>query len=253
MIDPTAAGTVKRPSADLCRPRGREALSAHPPAPVDDTPRGSLEQRTDNTSAPATFSPEAFRDESAPFPGRHRCSKSCSLAVPPLRVLRPAACPGGRTAGPGQLKPGWPDAVAAGLPVHDPAPDTASAGGSTQQGPVAPCAWVCLFTSSPADPDPPQETREPVLATCPKTDGPGARRLPTDRRQARPGPSPAVRGRRTRPPSSPPATSLADAPGIRLRRARVDAVAERDVALVLMHGPATVRDGPPSGPSRPPT
>ena len=29
----------------LARPRGREALSAHPPTPVDDTPRGSLEQR----------------------------------------------------------------------------------------------------------------------------------------------------------------------------------------------------------------
>ena len=47
MIDPTATGTVKRPSADLRRPRGREALSAHPPAPVDDTTTGSLEQRAD--------------------------------------------------------------------------------------------------------------------------------------------------------------------------------------------------------------
>ena len=47
MIDPTATGTVKPPSADLRRPRGREALSAHPPAPVDDTTTGSLEQRAD--------------------------------------------------------------------------------------------------------------------------------------------------------------------------------------------------------------
>ncbi len=37
--------TAKRPSADLRRPRGREAISTHPPAPVDDTPRGSLEQQ----------------------------------------------------------------------------------------------------------------------------------------------------------------------------------------------------------------
>ena len=41
MIDPMATGTVKRPAADLDRPRGREALSTHPPAPVDDTPRGA--------------------------------------------------------------------------------------------------------------------------------------------------------------------------------------------------------------------
>ena len=61
-----ATGTVKRPSANLHRPRGREALSAHPPTPVDDTPRGSLEQRADNTWAPATLlPPEAFSDEEA--------------------------------------------------------------------------------------------------------------------------------------------------------------------------------------------
>ena len=57
MIDPTATGTVKLPSADLRRPRGREAISAHPPAPVDDTTTGSLEQRAESTSAPATLSP----------------------------------------------------------------------------------------------------------------------------------------------------------------------------------------------------
>ena len=32
-----ATGTVKRPSADLRRRRAQEALSAHPPTPVDDT------------------------------------------------------------------------------------------------------------------------------------------------------------------------------------------------------------------------
>ena len=52
MIDPMATGTVKRPSADLRRPRGREALSTHPPTPVDDTPRGSLEQRAENDTDP---------------------------------------------------------------------------------------------------------------------------------------------------------------------------------------------------------
>ena len=49
-----AAGTVKPPPADLRRPRGREALPAHPPAPVDDTTSGRLERRAESTSAPAT-------------------------------------------------------------------------------------------------------------------------------------------------------------------------------------------------------
>ena len=52
MIDPMATATVKRPSADLRRPRGREALSAHPPAPVDLATRGSLEQRVENDTDP---------------------------------------------------------------------------------------------------------------------------------------------------------------------------------------------------------
>ena len=55
MIDPMATGTANRPSGDLRRPRGREALSAHPPTPVDGTTRGSLEQRAENTAAPATW------------------------------------------------------------------------------------------------------------------------------------------------------------------------------------------------------
>ena len=42
MIDPTATGTVERPSADLPRPRGREAPSAYPSAPVDDRTTGCL-------------------------------------------------------------------------------------------------------------------------------------------------------------------------------------------------------------------
>ena len=62
MIDPLATGTIKRPSADLRRPRGREALSTHPPAPVDDTPIGSLKQRAENTSAPATLIPPDTAD-----------------------------------------------------------------------------------------------------------------------------------------------------------------------------------------------
>ena len=57
MIDPMATSAVKRPSADRRRPRGREALSTHPPAPVDLAPRGSLKQRSENTSAPATLIP----------------------------------------------------------------------------------------------------------------------------------------------------------------------------------------------------
>ena len=69
MIDPMPTGTVKRPPADLRRPRGREALSAHPPTPVDDTPRGSLERRAENTSAPATFLPHntSANEEASPL------------------------------------------------------------------------------------------------------------------------------------------------------------------------------------------
>ena len=45
-----ATGTVKPPPADLRRPRGREALATHPPAPVDDTTSWSLEKRAERTS-----------------------------------------------------------------------------------------------------------------------------------------------------------------------------------------------------------
>ena len=45
----------KRPSADPRRPRGRPALSAHPPAPVDDTPRGCLQQRATTHRRPRPF------------------------------------------------------------------------------------------------------------------------------------------------------------------------------------------------------
>ena len=54
MIDPMAAGPVERPSADLRRPRGRAAFSAHPPTPVDDTPRGSLEHPAGEHARPRT-------------------------------------------------------------------------------------------------------------------------------------------------------------------------------------------------------
>ena len=39
MIDPVATVNVERGSADQHRARGLEALSAHPPTPLDDTPR----------------------------------------------------------------------------------------------------------------------------------------------------------------------------------------------------------------------
>ena len=45
-----SSGRSKHP-ADLRRPRGRAALLAHPPTPVDDSPTGSLEQPADSTSA----------------------------------------------------------------------------------------------------------------------------------------------------------------------------------------------------------
>ena len=73
MIDPLATSAVKRPPADLRRPRGREALSTHPPAPVDLAPRGSLKQRAENTSAPATPLPPK-----PPTPGRPRPGPAAS-------------------------------------------------------------------------------------------------------------------------------------------------------------------------------
>ena len=62
MIYPMATRTVERGSVDLRRPRGREALSAHPPAPVDDTPTGSLERRADSTGSPAALLPAETAD-----------------------------------------------------------------------------------------------------------------------------------------------------------------------------------------------
>ena len=62
MINPMATGTVKRPPAGLRRPRGRPALATHPPAPLDDTTGGSLEQPATNTSASATLAPPEATD-----------------------------------------------------------------------------------------------------------------------------------------------------------------------------------------------
>ena len=66
MIDPMASGTAKRPSADLHRPRGRVALSAHPPTPVDNTPRGASNNGLRTRGRPRPSLPlEAFSDEEA--------------------------------------------------------------------------------------------------------------------------------------------------------------------------------------------
>ena len=56
-----SCGRSKHP-ADLRRPRGRAALLAHPPTPLDDTPRRSLRQRADSTSAPAAPLPPETAD-----------------------------------------------------------------------------------------------------------------------------------------------------------------------------------------------
>ena len=87
-IDPTATGVVQRPSADLRRPRGRRALSAHPPAPVDDTTKGSPEQPAEIRWRPRPL-PLKPATRAAPLPGRDRCSKPCSLAVSSRRRLGP--------------------------------------------------------------------------------------------------------------------------------------------------------------------
>ncbi|MCY3821039.1 MAG: hypothetical protein OXH52_17065, partial [Gammaproteobacteria bacterium] len=72
MIDPMTIGTVKRPSADLRRPRARKALPPHPSAPLDDTTSGSRGQpaETQNTAVPATRLP--------PETAKHR--KTATLA-----------------------------------------------------------------------------------------------------------------------------------------------------------------------------
>ena len=79
MIDPVAT-TPKRPPADR-RPRGREALSTHPPTPVDDTPTGSLEQPAEDTCGTRDASPEtADLRNTQPQPGaRHRLSTGAAL------------------------------------------------------------------------------------------------------------------------------------------------------------------------------
>ena len=53
MIDPMASGTIKRPYSDLRRPRGREALSAHPC--LTTRPEGASSNGRRITSAPASL------------------------------------------------------------------------------------------------------------------------------------------------------------------------------------------------------
>ena len=50
-----ASGTVNRESANLRRPRGRNALSILPPAPVDDTTSRSLKQPAASTGSPGAI------------------------------------------------------------------------------------------------------------------------------------------------------------------------------------------------------
>ena len=52
-IDPTATGTVKRPSADLRRSPPAGGSFGPPSRPIDDTTRRSLEQPPENSSVPA--------------------------------------------------------------------------------------------------------------------------------------------------------------------------------------------------------
>ena len=57
MIDPMTIGTVKTTARGPAPPRAQKALPTHPPAPVDDTTGGSLEQPAENTAVPATSLP----------------------------------------------------------------------------------------------------------------------------------------------------------------------------------------------------
>ena len=117
MIATMAPDTVTRPSVDLRRRRGREALSTHPPTPLDHTPTKSLQQRTANTWAPVTLlrpealsygdaSPQRFERLTQPRRGPARASRSTTRTrrVPahrPAKTLArdsatPAATPSSR-------------------------------------------------------------------------------------------------------------------------------------------------------------
>ena len=66
MIDPMTTGTVQRPSADLRRPRGREALSTHPPLLT--TRPGGASNNGRRTHRP----PQPSSPLKPPTPGRRR-------------------------------------------------------------------------------------------------------------------------------------------------------------------------------------
>ena len=114
MIEPMATGTVKRPPTDLRRTRGRQVLATHPPAPVDDTTSGRLEQRAENTSAPVTLLPPETADPrktaawtwskvetehrrhaaaTQPLLPRSTPSLTCTPTVDHLTAIRPDADP----------------------------------------------------------------------------------------------------------------------------------------------------------------
>ena len=121
MIDPVANGQPsKRPYADLPRPRGRAALSTHPPTPVDDTTRGSLEQWAKNTGAPAalqTADPRntATWDWSKPETERRRHAAATQPTLAPIDAFPDVystaddLAPVRRNADPDRLMDDWAD------------------------------------------------------------------------------------------------------------------------------------------------
>ena len=90
-----ATDTVKRPPTHLRSPRGREALASHPPAPVDATTSGSLQQRAQYTSTSATpFAPDTTHARktttlarSKPETDRRRHAAATQPTLAPLHAL----------------------------------------------------------------------------------------------------------------------------------------------------------------------
>ncbi len=113
MIDPMTAGTIERGSADLRRPRGREALSPHPPALVDNTSTGSLERRAETTPVPAALLPPETADprktaawawSKAKAVHRRRTAPTQSTLPPIDAIPDPCVLLGGRSSQRGQQR-----------------------------------------------------------------------------------------------------------------------------------------------------
>ena len=143
-----SCGRSKHP-ADLRRPRGRAALLAHPPTPLDLAPRGSFGQRAENTRAPATLLPLRPPTPARRWPGPGATHRPSAGATPPQHsppsprsTPSPTSTPRPTTSLPFVSTPTPTPPVPAPRPSEDcsaaPAPAGASARPASSS--MAPCA-----------------------------------------------------------------------------------------------------------------